>query len=211
MVRRLTGIRRRLAEQDRKAEIIDAAIRVARQDGLDAMTARTVGAKAAISHGLVLHHFRSMRGLHSEMLDVILARTLVVQHLQPTDVRPGERLIIAFLRKQIAFFAEQRELVALIIDYRVKGASDATVQCRISQALTDFRNDLQPVIAEAIRADTERPVGIPVTGLSRLIGQFLLGNCIQRIVLVDDDSTELVLATIQALLFPAPAATSQAT
>lgn len=58
-----TRTRTRKSPQQRSAEIHDAALAVAREDGLSALTLRSVAARAGVASGLVAHYVESMDDL----------------------------------------------------------------------------------------------------------------------------------------------------
>ena len=64
------------AEAERRAQILEAAYKVALRKGLESLTVRAVAAAAGLSHGLVLFHFKRKDQLVRAVLDRVLANTL---------------------------------------------------------------------------------------------------------------------------------------
>ena len=64
------------SEAERREQILSAAHQVALQRGIDGLTVRRVAARARLSHGLVLFHFKRKDQLVSALLDRVLAATL---------------------------------------------------------------------------------------------------------------------------------------
>ena len=59
--------RQRLTPTQRKAQIVDAAVRIAERDGLEAITRDGVAAEAKCATGLVSHYFRPLELLVVEV------------------------------------------------------------------------------------------------------------------------------------------------
>jgi AcrR family transcriptional regulator len=70
-------VRTRRAPADRRAEIAAAARAVAVEQGLDAVTQRSVAARAAVAPALVAHYVASMDALVAETFSAIVADELV--------------------------------------------------------------------------------------------------------------------------------------
>src|ERR687883_1297380 len=67
------------AEATRREQILAAAYEVALHRGIDGLTVRAVAARARLSHGLVLFHFKRKDQLGLALLDRVLATTVVVE------------------------------------------------------------------------------------------------------------------------------------
>ena len=67
---------RRASETQRRQQILKAAHQVALGQGLDGLTVRAVAARARLSHGLVLFHFKRKEQLVTALLDRVLSATL---------------------------------------------------------------------------------------------------------------------------------------
>ena len=64
------------AEAERREQILKAAYDVAVRRGIDGLTVRAVAARARLSHGLVLFHFKRKEQLVTALLDRVLSATL---------------------------------------------------------------------------------------------------------------------------------------
>ena len=84
---------RKAPEETRREDMLRAAYDVAARQGLDALTLRTVAARADVSHGTVLFHFKRKHELVANLLDRVLYATGVLR--VPDDVaritRPSAR------------------------------------------------------------------------------------------------------------------------
>src|SRR6187455_1998155 len=86
------------AEATRREQILKAAYEVALRRGIDGLTVRAVAARARLSHGLVLFHFKRKDQLGLALLDRVLEATVLLDI--PGDIRsirtPMERLQALF-------------------------------------------------------------------------------------------------------------------
>jgi AcrR family transcriptional regulator len=72
-------------EATRREQILKAAYEVALRRGIDGLTVRAVAARARLSHGLVLFHFKRKDQLGLALLDRVLAMTLSLR--MPDEIR----------------------------------------------------------------------------------------------------------------------------
>ena len=113
-------------EAARREQILNAAHAVAVRRGIDGLTVRAVAARAHLSHGLVLFHFKRKDQLGLALLDRVLASTVSLQ--VPDDIaalpRARDRLQ-ALLRHEIKRFAEEPRRIRLLLEYWARGAHNA--------------------------------------------------------------------------------------
>lgn len=70
-----------LSKNERKKQILDVAMRIALEDGLNVLTVRYLAQKAFLSVGLIHHHFKSIQDLKCEVF-----MQLVYKNLDMSDV-----------------------------------------------------------------------------------------------------------------------------
>src|SRR6184192_3731648 len=85
---------RKAPEEHRRKDILRAAYDVAARHGVEALTVRAVAARAAVSHGTVLFHFKRRDELVSLLLDRVLDATALLRVPNALDrlTRPTERM-----------------------------------------------------------------------------------------------------------------------
>ena len=85
---------RKAPEETRREDMLRAAYDVAARQGLEALTLRTVAARADVSHGTVVFHFKRKQELVAALLDRVLYATAVlrVPDAVAQITRPSERL-----------------------------------------------------------------------------------------------------------------------
>src|SRR3954447_20159028 len=100
------------AEATRREQILKAAHEVALRRGIDGLTVRAVAARARLSHGLVLFHFKRKDQLGLALLDRVLANTLAVTIPAEIDAipTPRERLQALFRHELQRLSQEPRRI-----------------------------------------------------------------------------------------------------
>jgi AcrR family transcriptional regulator len=148
----------KVSEETRREDILRAAYDVAARQGLEALTLRAVAARADVSHGTVLHHFKRKSELVASLLDRVLYATAVIRI--PDDVaqitRPSERLH-ALLRAEMGRLSTDPRHFRLFLDYWTFGVRNAGVRQRIRTVLEEYRAALMG-IAEAVVAGEVAPL-----------------------------------------------------
>jgi AcrR family transcriptional regulator len=147
----------KVSEETRREDILRAAYDVAARQGLEALTLRAVAARADVSHGTVLHHFKRKSELVASLLDRVLYATAVIRI--PDNVaqitRPSERMH-ALLRSEMDRLSTDPRHFRLFLDYWTFGVRNAVVRQRIRTVLEEYRAALKG-IAEAVVAGEAAP------------------------------------------------------
>jgi AcrR family transcriptional regulator len=138
---------RKIAEDERRRSILQAAAAQAGAVGLGALTVRDVAARAEVSPGLVFFHFRSKSELLGALLDDVLARTLDAHEPQRLRGHPAWTRLSAMIRTELVELPAQREQVELLFDFYF-GNRDPAHRAAISRALARYQAVFRPVCAE---------------------------------------------------------------
>jgi len=131
---------KKLAEETRREDILRAAYDVAARQGLEALTLRAVAARADVSHGTVVFHFKRKRELVASLVDRVLYATAVLRI--PDAVakisRPSEQMH-ALLRAEMNRLSTDPRHFRLLLDYWTIGVRNATIRQKIRVALERYR------------------------------------------------------------------------
>lgn len=191
-------------EAARREQILKAAYEVALRRGVDGLTLRAVAAKARLSHGLVLFHFKRKEQLGLALLEKVLDATLSLRI--PADVaaipKPRERLH-ALLAHELDRLLEEPRRIRLLLEYWARGAHNSVIRERISGGLDGYRAAFRR-IAEEASAEPGRsgtPAGIAAAAVSLVIGY-----PVQAIVDPDHCDVAQYLAAVQGILGRVPRA-----
>ncbi|HEY2852336.1 MAG TPA: TetR/AcrR family transcriptional regulator [Gemmatimonadaceae bacterium] len=147
-------------EEHRRRDILGAAYDVAVRHGIEALTVRAVAARAAVSHGTVLFHFKRRDELVVALLGRVLDATTVLRI--PADVvrltRPATRLR-TLLRAEMERLSGDPRHFRLFLEYWALGVRDAMIRRRVSAALDGYRRAFRAVsesVADEDRAGRRR-------------------------------------------------------
>src|SRR3954464_6202779 len=142
--------RQRETEATRREQILQAAYEVALRRGIDGLTVRGVAARARLSHGLVLFHFKRKDQLGLALLDRVLEATIMLD--VPTDIRaiptPMERLQALFGHEMRRLLGEPRR-IRLLLEYWARGTHNAVIRGKISAGLERYRSAFRDIATEA--------------------------------------------------------------
>ena len=148
---------KKVAEDVRREAIMRAAYDVAARQGLEALTLRAVAARASVSHGTVVFHFKRKRELVASLLDQVLYATAVLRI--PDDVaqiaRPSERMH-ALLRAEMDRLSTDPRHFRLLLDYWTIGVRNAAIRQKIRMALQQYRDGFRD-LADAIVSGEFKP------------------------------------------------------
>jgi AcrR family transcriptional regulator len=193
---------RRAPEEQRREEILRAAFAVAARERLGGVTARAVAAEAGVSPGLVFFYFESVDRLLVELLDWLLARTIVageVPNLAGGTTDPAARMM-AVIRRDVERLPRQRERVELFFDYWVLGTRHPAVRRKIRKALDRYRDAFRPLAESVVRSDPERYAGVTGEGLAAVAAGFVEGCALQVVMDPAQFDVQRAMATLAALV-----------
>ena len=193
---------RRAPEEERREAILGAAFAVAARERLGAVTARAVAAEAGVSAGLVFFYFESVDKLLVELLDWLLAHTLVAANTpdrlsEVTD--PGARIMLA-IRRDVEWLPKQRESVELFFDYWVLGTRHPAIRRKIRRALNRYRDAFEPLARALVESDPERYSGMSAEGLASVAAGFVEGCALQVVMDPTEFDVERSMTTLAALV-----------
>jgi TetR/AcrR family transcriptional repressor of bet genes len=131
---------KKVPEETRREDILRAAYDVAARQGLEAVTLRAVAARADVSHGTVVFHFKGKRELVASLVDRVLYKTAVlrVPDAVARITRPSERMH-ALLRAEMDRLSADPRHFRLLLDYWTIGVRNATIRRKIRLALEQYR------------------------------------------------------------------------
>jgi TetR/AcrR family transcriptional regulator, transcriptional repressor of bet genes len=195
----------RAPEEQRRAQIVDAALTVAARDRLDRLTVRRVAAEAGLSPGLVFHHLTDKETLLLAVLDRLIERTLLL--VEPVAARSGSTRdpsagdeLLGWVRNDLARIEEERELIELFFDFWVMGTRHPEVRDRIAGALRGYRAALLPLASAVVEEEPDRFANTGAERVAALVVAFILGHAVQAVL--DPEATDLdgAVVTLDALV-----------
>jgi TetR/AcrR family transcriptional repressor of bet genes len=192
---------RKASETQRREQILRAAHDVALRQGIDGLTVRAVAARARLSHGLVLFHFKRKDQLVSAVLDRVLATTLSLQVADEVALirDPRERLR-TLLRHEVDRLSRDSRQVRLFLEYWALGTRRTAIRGKISAALQAYRAAFRTLTEEVLRAEPARFDGVTPEGLTAVAVSFINGCAVQAMIDPDHFDVEEYLAAVQGIL-----------
>jgi TetR/AcrR family transcriptional repressor of bet genes len=192
---------RKASETQRREQILRAAHEVALRQGIEGLTVRAVAARARLSHGLVLFHFKRKDQLVSAVLDRVLATTLSLHVADEVALirDPRERLR-TLLRHEVDRLSRDSRQVRLFLEYWALGTRQTAIRGKISAALQAYRAAFRALTEEVLRAEPARFDGVTPEGLTAVAVSFINGCAVQAMIDPDHFDVEEYLAAVQGIL-----------
>jgi AcrR family transcriptional regulator len=173
----------RAAEVIRRDQIIRAAYHVASQKGLERLTVRLVGAKARLSPGLVLFHFKSRDQLIVALLDWLLATTAILR-IGPEIARIGQPLdrLLALLRQEMDRLAGDPRRIRLFFEFWVLGGRHPEIGTKLRAELARYREAFRPMAEQVLVAEPDRFSDVTPDALAAVAVSFIKGCAVQSMI-----------------------------
>ena len=182
---------KKASEASRREDILRAAYDVAARQGLEALTLRAVAARADVSHGTVLFHFKRKHELVSSLLDRVLYATAVLRVPDAIHqiTRPSERMH-ALLRAEMDRLSSDPRHFRLFLEYWTIGVRSNTIRQRIRVALETYRAAFREIAGEVVSAELassngrSRQADDPVTvdGVAAVAVSLVHGCALQGVI-----------------------------
>jgi AcrR family transcriptional regulator len=194
-------------EEQRREQILVAAYDVASRDGIAGLTVRAVAARAGLSHGLVLFHFKRKDQLVRALLDGMLAATLALE--VPAEIaalpRPLDRLR-ALLRREVDRLGHEPDRIRLLLECWALGARDAELRQTVGRALARYRADFARIAQEVLASEASGFARVTPMGLAAvtvgLINECAIQGSVDPEHFVMNDYLTAVQGLVGALAYP---------
>jgi AcrR family transcriptional regulator len=192
---------KRVSEQVRREQILQAAFAAACREGINGLTVRAVAAEAGISHALVLFHFGRKERLVLELLEWVIAETAVLHVSEDIRRFPHARdRLHALLQQEMARQARQPEHTRLFLEYWALGARHEAIRTRISTELERYRSGFQANMDELILAEPATFGGATAEGLAAVAVSWINGCAVQAMIDPEHFDTDEYLAAVQGMI-----------
>ena len=171
------------SEAERREQILKAAHDVALRRGIDGLTVRAVAARARLSHGLVLFHFKRKDQLGLALLDRVLGTTMSLRI--PDEIggipNPRERFQALF-RHEMHRLSEEPRRIRLLLEYWARGAHNTVIRGKISAALDRYRTAFRSIAEEALRIEPARFGRRTAAGVAAMAVSLIIGYPVQAML-----------------------------
>jgi AcrR family transcriptional regulator len=192
---------RKEPEDSRRLQILRAAYDVGAKRGLAGLTVRHVAAKADLSTGLVLFHFKTKEQLLIALLNFVLETTTVL-HLTDDILRissPLDRLLALLAREMNRLSSEPRR-IRLFFDFWAMGFTHVAIRRKMQAELDRYREAFRPMAEQVLATEPERFVGVSADGLAAVAVSFIKGSAVQSMIDPRGFDIDEFLAAVQGLV-----------
>ena len=174
---------RRIPEDQRRGQILQAAFDVACREGIAGLTVRAVAAEASVSHALVLFHFGRKERIVHELLDWVIARTTVLDISEDIARFPLARdRLHALLQQEMSRLSHQPEHTRLFFEYWALGARHHEIGTRMSVELENYRAAFREIMEELILAEPMKFASATADGLAAVVVSWIHGCAVQAMI-----------------------------
>ena len=201
----------KIAEAERREQILTAAYDVASEGGLAAITIRGVALRADTSPGLVSFHFESRVGLVVALLDwVLLTTTALVIGAEIKKIENPLDRLLAVLRQEMSRLARDPFRIRVVSEFWIAGIWDRPIRVRMQKELERYRRAFLPLARAVLEAEPRRFEGVSPDALAAVTVGFIKGCAVQSMVDPRLNVEEFVRVAGQ-LLAPSPGRRGQRT
>jgi TetR/AcrR family transcriptional regulator, transcriptional repressor of bet genes len=195
------GKRKRIPEEARRGQILEAAFHVACREGIGGLTVRAVAAEAGISHALVLFHFGRKERLVHDLLDWVLDSTSVLHISEDIARFPHARdRLNALLEQEMSRQSHQPEYTRLFLEYWALGGHHEEIRTRIGAELERYREAFRTIMEELLEADPLLLPGVTAEGMAAVAVSWIQGCAVQALVAPDRFDTDAYLAALRGMM-----------
>ncbi len=161
--------------EDRREQIIDAAVRVFAQKGFVRATNKDIAREAGITPGLIYHYFESKEALLQAIVET-RSPVRLIRSLSPQMFDLPPEMLLRFLIQQVLSIVESEQFVGLIRVLIPEVVHNPTIASLPQAAIQEATHFLENYLEMKMVQGTLRP------GSPALIAQTLLG-CVIGFVL----------------------------
>ena len=189
------------SETVRREQILRAAYEVASRKGIDGLTVRAVAARAKLSHGLVLFHFKRKDQLVNVLLDRVLATSLKLHVSEEVAHIPRalDRLR-ALLRLEMDRLSGDPRRTRLFFEYWALGTRHSAIRAKISAELDRYRAAFRATTEDILQAEPARFTGVTSDGLAAVAVSFINGCAVQAMIDPEHFDINEYLAAVQGII-----------
>jgi TetR/AcrR family transcriptional regulator, transcriptional repressor of bet genes len=192
---------KKLPEDQRREQILEAAYRVALRQRIAGLSSRAVASEAGISHGLLFFHFRNRRELMLALLDWLLAQK-TLRRAEDRGKASGDASsrLADEIRSAIEGLPRDSKRIELFFDYWFMGEHDPMIRNRIRAALKVYRDSYLPWVRALIKEHPEEYRGVSAEAMADIVTSFIEGCSMRAITDPHSYDAPAYSGAIKALL-----------
>jgi TetR/AcrR family transcriptional regulator, transcriptional repressor of bet genes len=186
----------KIAEEERKQQILSAALRIAAQMGLDKVTGRRVAAEAGLSSGLIFFHYKTKEDLLLALLDQLIAWWLTLRDMHSTDARSR---FLELVQLETHVDVDDRALLDLVLEFWILSKHHPDMRSRLRNAMTSYRERFRLAAQAMIEENHDKFSEVTADSIAVFISSLVLGNALQVMFDPEQSKTEDLLSLTKAL------------
>lgn len=190
-------------EEQRREEILVAAVDVATTERLDGLTVRKVAEKAGLSPGLVFFHFGSKDRLLLALLDRVLEE--IIGRRPPEDAAgaPSARdALLSYTDRELSRVPDERDFLELFFQFWVMGVGNPDVREAMRAALAAYRASFVPLAERIVAEEPDRFTDVTAEQIAGVVMGFVQGTAFQAVLAPDDYDVADTMQALEALVPP---------
>ena len=189
------------SEAVRREQILAAAYEVAARKGIEGLTVRAVAARAKLSHGLVLFHFKRKDQLVDALLDRVLATTLKL-HVSEDVARIPDALdrLRALLRQEIDRLSHEPRGIRLFFEYWARATHRNATRANVSAALDSYRAAFRTTTEDILRTEPARFTDVTSDCLAAVAVSLINGCVVQAMIDPEHFDSNQYLAAVRGII-----------
>lgn len=185
----------KIAESERKEQILTATMRVATKMGLEKVTGRRVAAEAGISSGSVFFHYKTKNDLLLALLDKLIVWWLTTREIQVSDPRLQFLELVSSEAR-----VDEREEIDLLLEFWILGRKHPEMRLRFQEAMVKYRDKFCLVARQMIQDDNDKLSQTTPESIAIFASSLIMGNALQM-MFAPEPSNSYALVEVAKLLF----------
>ena len=185
----------KIAESERKEQILTATMRVATKMGLEKVTGRRVAAEAGISSGSVFFHYKTKNDLLLALLDKLIVWWLTTREIQVSDPRLQFLELVSSEAR-----VDEREEIDLLLEFWILGRKHPEMRSRFQEAMVKYRDKFCLAARQMIRDDNYRLSQTTPESIAIFASSLIIGNALQMMFAPESSNSD-ALVEVAKLLF----------
>ena len=185
----------KIAESERKEQILTATMRVATKMGLEKVTGRRVAAEAGISSGSVFFHYKTKNDLLLALLDKLIVWWLTTREIQVSDPRLQFLELVSSEAR-----VDEREEIDLLLEFWILGRKHPEMRLRFQEAMVKYRDKFCLVARQMTQDNNDKLSQTTPESIAIFASSLIMGNALQM-MFAPEPSNSYALVEVAKLLF----------
>ncbi|NJR48096.1 MAG: TetR family transcriptional regulator [Hyellaceae cyanobacterium CSU_1_1] len=183
----------KIAESERKEQILTATMRVATKMGLEKVTGRRVAAEAGISSGSVFS-ITNQNDLYWHCW-IIIVWWLTTREIQASDPR-SQFLELVSSEAQV----DEREEIDLLLEFWILGRKHPEMRSRFQEAMVKYRDKFCLIARQMIQDDNDKLSQTTPESIAIFASSLIIGNAL-GMMFAPEPSNSDALVEVAKILF----------